>query len=552
MVDSFIYSKGLLLANMRSEAALFRNRCEKQNMKLKYSSQWVFYTQVTATKKTVVLPKPDLITDTLMHALYKYGRAHEIGNNSNQCKDTYTSNINDYPQLYKEVFHCVNSYRSDHQYTPYRGEFEIKQVGRKIWNDALYFKQQAPKEKHNLLMLAVYYLDHRYRQQTNPFITNQTLGCTAKVLKNMVDDMASRVSYEEYNGMFTVGDVFNVVSKLLGMPTEPPSSSSGKDSTESKQDSGKDGDGKEGENGKEQADGKEGETKESNNNSNTSPYSGSLDKKTSKDIPKSISTIAMSSQDENILMNNCLVPAKHRQVEAVVKYVDAGGCKDTNKLVSDKYNIAKIHKLFTDRARTNRKYNKKEGLINKRALARVGVNRQDIFYTKEYQRNNGVAISILMDGSGSMQGDKLRQQVLSVYSFVKAFSRKSEVTIETGIFAGDELFYVTLFNDRITDHATSNRFSSLFARGGTLPEQPFFEMTRRLNARKEHTKIAFLFTDGCFSKFTLPELDRVTLVGVGIGVSIASFTNTGFKHCFSINNVQDLTNKMYDTLKGII
>ncbi|MEA3368933.1 MAG: AAA family ATPase, partial [Candidatus Ratteibacteria bacterium] len=148
------------------------------------------------------------------------------------------------------------------------------------------------------------------------------------------------------------------------------------------------------------------------------------------------------------------------------------------------------------------------GEINDDSLAEIPAGKTKIFKQQQIPKKKKAIISLLVDISGSMEGEKLENAVLTALAFQEAlkkfeFSSQVDLQFEVAGYSGSPYFYFKDYKDKLTIKRAFGVVNGLMseAGGGTSDYQALNLAIQRLRQTKlgndpEAKKIIFNITDG--------------------------------------------------------
>ena len=154
------------------------------------------------------------------------------------------------------------------------------------------------------------------------------------------------------------------------------------------------------------------------------------------------------------------------------------------------------------------KYMRKSmGKIDRRVLAELGIDNENVFYRNEVDQYKNVYLHLSIDASSSMVGDKWRKTITAATAICKAASMINNLKVSVSIRAtsrGNSLPYIAMVYDSTKDSFAKvrNMFPYLVANGST-PEGLCFEAIMDMLRDKEENEDCYFvnFSDGepCYS-----------------------------------------------------
>lgn len=231
----------------------------------------------------------------------------------------------------------------------------------------------------------------------------------------------------------------------------------------------------------------------------------------------------------------------------------------------------------------------RRGKLNSSALARLRTGDDRVFRTRHESVTNDVAVSLVVDASGSMSGAKIHTATAAAYALSSVLDRlkiPNEVICFTTCGMADE---AKIKEQEKKYGVTYSRYESLFMpvikgyqeriatetkkRFGWLPNAGFLANNvdgecvdvafRRLMTRKEKGKIMIVLSDGCpcaygdshvqsrHLKDTVKKIEKSGTKVIGIGIQSTAVASYYSKHVI-VNKVDDLPRGVIKELRTML
>lgn len=215
-----------------------------------------------------------------------------------------------------------------------------------------------------------------------------------------------------------------------------------------------------------------------------------------------------------------------------------------------------LYSIMYDRNRVKRNYDNTGTDLCASTLWGVKAGNSRVFKTETTSKSPNTAFSILVDKSGSMNGEEMVMANTAAFAIAQALEFIKGAACEVLYYPyadvnGGHNHVAKGFNERI--NAVQNHSFNVHADNGTPTAEAMQGATSSLALRKEPNKVMFLITDGATSgagvKAALKECDilGITVIGIGIKTGVlAGFDNRPF---FAIESAQELSNALFTYLK---
>ena len=171
----------------------------------------------------------------------------------------------------------------------------------------------------------------------------------------------------------------------------------------------------------------------------------------------------------------------------------------------------------------NTTYSSRGSSIDANRLAGVGAGNYSVFNSSRVTKAPNMAMSIVVDNSGSMGDYCMKIANTSALSLSLAIDKLKEVKSETLYYDSDDVMHLAKsFNEKTA--AVKSQFA-VHPHGGTITGAALYTALRRIATRPEQKKVIFLLTDGdtyfedvpvLLSTLELAKTLNVKIVCVGI------------------------------------
>lgn len=386
------------------------------------------------------------------------------------------------------------------------------------------------------------------------------------------------------------------------MPGEDESeetSSAGGEGEDESEDEGKGGAGED-ESGKDDDEGEEGKGKKKGepsgdvSNLNSSAILDAIDKESANDFDKALSRkmgeqAALAAKGSQYL----IYTQDNDKVETL--HVGKGFNPTMVSDITDKVDamvgpMAKdLERAMIARSKAVWENGLRRGRLNSSALAKLRTGDDRVFRTRHESTTNDVAVSLVVDASGSMSGSKIHTAAAAAYALSSVLDRlkiSNEVICFTTCGAPD----MTKAKEQEKKYGvTYSRYESLYMpivkgyqervatetkkRFGWLPNAGFLANNvdgecidiafRRLMSRKEKGKIMIVLSDGCpcahgdssvqsrHLKDTVKKIEKAGTKVIGIGIRSSAVSTYYSKHVV-VNDVADLPRGVITELRSLL
>ena len=152
----------------------------------------------------------------------------------------------------------------------------------------------------------------------------------------------------------------------------------------------------------------------------------------------------------------------------------------------------------------NTTYSSRGSSIDANRLAGVGAGNYSVFSSSRVTKAPNMAMSIVVDNSGSMGDYCMKIANTSALSLSLAIDKLKEVKSETLYYDSDDVMHLAKsFNEKAA--AVKSQFA-VHHHGGTITGAALYTALRRIATRPEQKKVIFLLTDGDTSFEDIPVL----------------------------------------------
>ncbi len=212
-----------------------------------------------------------------------------------------------------------------------------------------------------------------------------------------------------------------------------------------------------------------------------------------------------------------------------------GGLPDLNAKAAANKLGAKLERLLEDRTNHRDIYGEDGRLCGRRLVSAMS-GEQRVF-RRATGENTGldVAVSLMIDCSGSMRGPDIQLAKAAGYAVSEALSKYDSQGVALEVLGfNDAIFRIKNFEESFPSR--SKCFKALNANGGTRFQQTLLQCVKKLSTRKEARKIVLFITDGDLGTDPAAAVDTLAVEGVEVrGVLVgaendAFFVNANIKH----------------------
>jgi cobaltochelatase CobT len=223
---------------------------------------------------------------------------------------------------------------------------------------------------------------------------------------------------------------------------------------------------------------------------------------------------------------------------------------------------AQVRRLLQIRARSRFEYGQKKGKLDQSRLARIGMRdapgfNERIFKNKIINDTTDTAVTVLLDASGSMHGNKWAHAIKSAELINATVSRALGIPLEILAFTDDEtgtiIYEAKRFNQlRLGDEELLQRlgYASAYMSGNADGEAVLYAYNR-LRQRREKRKVLIVVSDGApscsregdideFTKVVIKEIEadrHVDIYGLGL---MSTSVRRYYKHHVVVNHGDSL------------
>ena len=212
-----------------------------------------------------------------------------------------------------------------------------------------------------------------------------------------------------------------------------------------------------------------------------------------------------------------------------------GGLPDLNAKAAANKLGAKLERLLEDRTNHRDIYGEDGRLCGRRLVSAMS-GEQRVF-RRATGENTGldVAVSLMIDCSGSMRGPDIELAKAAGYAVSEALSKYDSQGVALEVLGfNDAIFRIKNFEESFPSR--SKCFKALNANGGTRFQATLLQCVKKLATRKEARKIVLFVTDGDLGTDPAAAVDTLAVEGVEVrGVLVgaendAFFVNANIKH----------------------
>lgn len=206
-------------------------------------------------------------------------------------------------------------------------------------------------------------------------------------------------------------------------------------------------------------------------------------------------------------------------------------------------------------SKMKRSYNKKIGkYIDTRAIHKLAVKETRVFHAKEEKKAPNTAVVLLLDRSGSMDGQRMVVAREATYAIADALSAVPGVAVATAAFPGyrKPISVITPFGE---SPKKTEKSYGIQATGGTPMHDGLQWARTHLLTRMEPRKIVLVMTDGSPDRYepTRKLIKRLTDEGVEVmGLGIQTQVSGLFKQSTQINNVEGLSKELFKMFTDVL
>ena len=212
-----------------------------------------------------------------------------------------------------------------------------------------------------------------------------------------------------------------------------------------------------------------------------------------------------------------------------------GGLPDLGAKAAANKLGAKLERLLEDRTNHRDIYGEDGRLCGRRLVSAMS-GEQRVF-RRATGENTGldVAVSLMIDCSGSMRGPDIELAKAAGYAVSEALSKYDSQGVALEVLGfNDAIFRIKNFEESFPSR--SKCFKALNANGGTRFQATLLQCVKKLSTRKEARKIVLFVTDGDLGTDPAAAVDTLAVEGVEVrGVLVgaendAFFVNANIKH----------------------
>lgn len=210
----------------------------------------------------------------------------------------------------------------------------------------------------------------------------------------------------------------------------------------------------------------------------------------------------------------------------------------------------KLHNLLQSQTMTSTHRSDQGTRFSKRHLHEIKIGGK-VFEKRSEGIDIDVTVGVLIDISGSMQGDELKTAALAGYATAEALSSVHGVSTAVAVFpTANGVDYLSTFGSKPVVNAEN--FAQLSATGSTPLSDSMSRVGIDLLSQPQQRKILLVITDGepnsgdqSAQVINAAQSAGIEIMGVGIGVELDHLFNTW---C-SINSIDDLPKVMFSMLQ---
>lgn len=214
--------------------------------------------------------------------------------------------------------------------------------------------------------------------------------------------------------------------------------------------------------------------------------------------------------------------------------------------------VMKVVKRLFESERHKKLSIKRSGVrINTSKITRVAVNDSRIFESSKMKMDIDTAITIAIDMSGSMSGDRSHKALASAYGISKAVFTTPKITCRLTVFPGTNSLV-----EQITGRNSkpSQSITGIKASGGTPLTEAVEEALFELNTLNVNRKVLIVITDGVVPPTTAMQINRI-LTDSDVEVCWIAICVESFPFQQSVIHIADpsnLGNALLNTLRNSI
>lgn len=208
---------------------------------------------------------------------------------------------------------------------------------------------------------------------------------------------------------------------------------------------------------------------------------------------------------------------------------------------------AKYKRIIKDNAFDRQAGSFSSGKLKKRGLYKIGLGATKVFTRKVEKQNKDFVVSLLIDKSGSMSGERTRNATKGLV-YMSEVLTACDIPFEISYFA-DQFKTIKGYNRALDRVEVGYRATKASIGGGTKLSPPVNYMVNSLSEHKSRNKIGIVLTDGDIDKDEgvhiqkgiqkLEKLGNSTVYGVGIECDIKRSGVFG-KNTFNIKNSSEI------------
>ena len=236
-----------------------------------------------------------------------------------------------------------------------------------------------------------------------------------------------------------------------------------------------------------------------------------------------------------------------------------------------------VRRMIQSWQRTHKVDELKSGKLDHRNMIRVLMPQRDggewnrrVFYQMEEHTSLNTCITLLVDYSGSMYGDKMKVACRATQRLLDVFERCLRVPTEViGFSAGwnqHDVGLIKPYDERgVSANDIGSRFSSFMAHSnGNADADAILYAAQRMVKRREQRKILIVLSDGSPSvgydnssaydnlKYIIEEVHRMRIETHGIGIQSNSVCDFYGSHTKVINRTEELNQALLSTLERAV
>ncbi|WP_434782753.1 vWA domain-containing protein [Ferrovum myxofaciens] len=234
--------------------------------------------------------------------------------------------------------------------------------------------------------------------------------------------------------------------------------------------------------------------------------------------------------------------------------VNEGGLPDLDAKAAANRLGAKLEQLLEDRTNHRDVYGEDGRLCGRRLVSAMS-GEQKVF-RRASGENQGldVAVSLMIDCSGSMQGKEMNLAKATGYAVAEALSKYESQGVTLEVFGfNDSIFRIKEFGESFPSR--SRCFAALEASGGTRFQETLTQSVKKIALRKEARKIVIFITDGDLGVDPAVVVNTLKTEGVEMrGVLVGEenenfFLNAEIKHFGMAKNASNIPSAVFKAME---